>query len=127
MDALLLHPSNYFRAADFAVPRQLVIAGLGMEQMPDGVKKPALSLVGESQKLVLNKTNTQLLIAAFGRETNNWAGRAIECHAEKVPMQGRIVDSIRLRPGQQAQPQQAPQPTVPIAQPLQADPQAPLN
>ena len=124
MDALLLHPSNYFRAADFAVPRLLTITGLGVEQMPDGVKKPALFLAGESQKLVLNKTNTQLLMAAFGRETNNWAGRAIECYAEKVPMQGRIVDSIRIRAGQQIQPQQAP---VQPAQPPQADPQTPLN
>ena len=122
MDITLLFPSKYFRAADFVVPRLLTITGVGMEQMPDGVKKPALSLAGEAQKLVLNKTNTQLLIPAFGRETNSWAGRAIECYAEKVPMQGRIVDSIRIRPGPHVQPHQAPQ-----AQPPQADPQAPLN
>lgn len=116
MDALSLHPSNYFRAADFTAPRQLTISGLSMEQMPDGARKPALSFVGEAQKLVLNKTNTQLLAALFGRETNNWAGRAIECYADKVPMQGRIVDSIRLRsaqpppaPKQTQQPQDEPQ------------------
>lgn len=101
MDASALFPSAYFRALDFSQPRQLTIAGLTLETMPDGARKPALSFSGEGQKLVLNKTNTQMLAAVLGNETNAWTGRTIECFADKASMQGRIVDCIRVRVPQQ--------------------------
>ena len=103
MDATQFHPSPYYKSADFlAGPRVLTIQSCGMVTFDNGnEQKPALSFAGDSKQLPLNKTNTAMLISLFGGETDNWAGKAIECYTEKVPMQGRIVDSIKLRLPQQ--------------------------
>ena len=89
--------------ADFlAGPRVLTIQSCSMVTFYNGnEQKPALSFAGDSKQLPLNKTNTAMLISLFGGETDNWAGKTVECYTEKVPMQGRIVDSIKLRLPQQ--------------------------
>ena len=108
MDANLLFPKTFFKAADFPAPRILTVQGCGIESLPGGESKPALMFLGEQQKLILNKTNTQMMIGLYGAETDNWAGKPIEIYPDKVPMQGRIVDAIRIR-----QPQQVRQPMEP--------------
>jgi hypothetical protein len=116
MDATQFHPSPYYKSADFlAGPRVLTIQSCGMVTFDNNEQKPALSFAGDSKQLPLNKTNTAMLISLFGGETDNWAGKAIECYTEKVPMQGRIVDSIKLRLPQQAAPaaQETPAPDAP--------------
>lgn len=114
MDASGLFPSRYLNAADVAAaPLHLSIAGLTVETMPDGTQKPVLSFNNQAKQLVLNKTNTAMLITLFGKETDHWYGQVVECYPDKVTMQGRIVDCIRIRqPVMPAQP-----PAVPPAGP----------
>ena len=66
MDANQLFPSAYFKAADFAAPRVLTIQGCAMESLQNNESKPALQFIGEQKKLILNKTNTQMLISIYG-------------------------------------------------------------
>ena len=102
-------PSRFLKAADVqGRPVRATISGCVLEDLGDS-RKPALSFQGRSKQLVINKTNGSLLAAWFGDDTDQWTGREIEIYADKAPMQGRIVDCLRVRlPQQPAAPFQAP-------------------
>jgi len=112
-------PSRFLKAADvMGRPVRATIAGCTLEDLGDS-RKPALSFHGRSKQLVINKTNGSLLAAWFGDDTDQWTGREIEIYADKAPMQGRIVDCLRVRLPQQ--PAAAPaQPVTPAAAPAAA-------
>lgn len=50
------------------------------------------------KRVVLNKTNTQQLIAAYHNDYSLWPGQTIEVWAQNVTFQGRTVPGIRIRP-----------------------------
>lgn len=96
-----MFPSNYLSQDDLAEPKTLTIAGVSMEELrrPGGGKaiKPVLYFKG-GKPLVLNKTNGGVLAKAFGRETDAWAGKAIEAYFDAtVKMGGDVVGGVRLR------------------------------
>ena len=114
-------PSRFLKAQDvMGRPVRATISGCTLEDLGDS-RKPALSFNGRSKQLIVNKTNGALLAAWFGDDTDQWLGREIEIYADKAPMQGRIVDCLRVRlPQQSAAPWQAPQPAAPAAAPAAA-------
>ena len=54
----------------------------------DGVKKP----------VVVNATNANALIEAWGDETDDWAGKSIRLSKTKVVFNGSRIDSIKITP-----------------------------
>ena len=101
-------PSRFLKAQDvMGRPVRATISGCTLEDLGDA-RKPALSFQGRSKQLVINKTNGSLLAAWFGDDTDQWTGREIEIYADKAPMQGRIVDCLRVRLPQQQAAFQAP-------------------
>ena len=101
MDISQLAQSPFYKGADFPAPRVLTIQAFSMETVPDGVK-PALSFLGETKKLILNKTRINELTPLIGSETDAWAGKAIECYT--LPGQrpdGQPAQSIHVRLPQQ--------------------------
>lgn len=98
MDINSLFPSNYLKAADLqGQPRRVTIASCQPEQLGQGEIKPILKFAGVPKGLVLNKTNSMMLAAAFGPETTAWTGREIELVSEMVMFQGRAMPGIRVR------------------------------
>lgn len=97
-----LFPSKYLKAADLggkyvtAVLGKIEVIDIGGEGKP-GDMKPVVHLRNRSKQLVLNKTNTMVLAKAFGDELNDWSGEEIEIYPDTVPMNGQIVDCIRVR------------------------------
>lgn len=91
------YPSKYLKASDVAEPISLVIEAVGDEQMRDGGSKPVCFFTQEERGLILNKTNSQVLRAAFGAETDAWAGKKIRLVSEKTDFAGKRVDAIRIQ------------------------------
>ena len=94
----------------------VVVESCAMEVVGQGEESnslPVLRFADKSAGLVLNKTNTNTLVAAFGNDSEDWAGANIVVYATKVPFKGDMVDGLRVRIPQQpqAKPQSA-QPEV---------------
>ena len=107
---------SYLKASDLPQPKVFTIAGCEHATMPDGTTKPALRFAGETQQLVLNKTNSFCLMEWFGDDTNGWLNRQVELYSTTTSFSGRMVPAIRLRQAPQWQQQplapQVPQPPV---------------
>ena len=100
---------------------KVVISGTELTEF-DGEKKLVLKFQGKDKGLALNKTNLQILAAAFGAESDHWPGQMIEIWVDPyVTYAGRVVGGIKVTPQQSAPP---PPPPVPRA-PVMADPQSP--
>lgn len=50
------------------------------------------------KKLPLNKTNTLVMVAAYGDDYGQWPGKPIEIWAENVPFQGKLVPGLKVQP-----------------------------
>lgn len=131
---------SYLKASDLPTPKVFTIAGCGQATMPDGRVKPALQFAGETQSLVLNKTNAFCLAEWFGDNTDGWLNRQVELYSTQTSFSGRMVPAIRVRqpsaqqqvpvqqqfvPQMQPVPQQFAQQPVPQMQPVQQVPQPP--
>lgn len=109
MDINSLFPSQFLKAADFAVPRVMTIARITVEDVGSGEdksRKPVLHFAEGGPGLVLNKTNASFLAHSFGNNTDHWLGRPIEARSEPVQFQGRVVSAIRVRAAPIAAPTQ---------------------
>jgi hypothetical protein len=51
--------------------------------------------------LVLNHTNCAVLVENWGDEMDDWEGKPIVIDTHKVPLDGKMVDGIRIRPGKE--------------------------
>lgn len=119
---------SFLKAADLGGRNAPVtILGFTEEEMPDGAVKPALTLNGTRKKLVLNKTNANMIASLYGTETDHWAGKQIVLYSTQVPFGDKMVDAIRVQapaapapapPAQQVVP--APQPQVLPTEPAPA-------
>jgi len=58
---------------------------------------PVLRFVGKSAGLVVNKTNSNALVAAFGNNTDDWKGETIVVYSTQVQFKGELVDGLRVR------------------------------
>jgi len=99
MDIGSAFPSKYLKASDLKGHRVTVqISGLEMEEI-QGEKeaKPILYFANKNKGLVLNKTNSNMLVEITGEsETDNWMGEKIMLYSSRVEFKGRIVDAIRI-------------------------------
>lgn len=120
MDIHSCFPSNYLRAADLPANRDVraVMDAVEVETMQDGADRPVLRFQNKARGLVLNKCNAATIAAAYGPETDNWAGRAIILFVSSTMFQGRQVACIRCR----ATTGGAPRPTAPPPPEPELDP-----
>lgn len=89
-------PSTYLKASDLQGRRVKVqMSHVNMEDL-GGDLKPILFFVGKDKGLVLNKTNTNAIVAVYGDDTDNWHGNTIELYEAQVDFQGRTVAAIRV-------------------------------
>lgn len=92
--------SKYLKTSDLQGKTvQVTIQQTQMEEVGQGQekqKKLVMYFVGKAKGMVLNSTNGDVLLAAFGDETDNWAGRAIEIRPDTTRFQGQVVPCMRI-------------------------------
>jgi hypothetical protein len=88
-------PSDYLRAVDLQGQKVLVtMSRVEMRDMGDEVK-PVLYFKGKDKGLVLNKTNSNTISAAYGDETGDWEGMQVVLYETMVEFQGQRKPGIR--------------------------------
>jgi hypothetical protein len=89
---------SFLKAADLqgrTVP--CVIDRVTKEEFRDGELKWVVSFKGKDKRLVLNKTNADLIALQHGDEMDQWAGRTIKLYPTKTQMAGQTMDCIRVK------------------------------
>lgn len=90
-------PSTYLKAADLRGQNvNVVMSHVNMEEVGDG-HKPIVYFQGKDKGLVLNKTNANNIVAAYGEDTDDWAGGKLILFPAMVDFQGKTVEAIRVR------------------------------
>jgi hypothetical protein len=59
--------------------------------------KMVIEFKGVEKTLVVNKTNRDILIAAFGDETDAWVGKNVVLHIVMTQFQGQATQGIQLK------------------------------
>lgn len=99
-DVNAIYQGQFLRAAQLGgQTRRVKIVAATVEVIGQGDKaqqKIVLRFERMQPKLPLNKTNATCLASSWGPETNNWLGRELELHPERVMFSGAMVDSIRV-------------------------------
>jgi hypothetical protein len=89
--------SKYLKAADLDEQEHIVtVKSLKQEQLGDD-DKFILYFNEQKKGLVLNKTNTKIIEAEYGRETDDWTGQKIVLYPTVVEFKGDMVEAIRVR------------------------------
>ena len=96
-------PSKYLRAVDLPKDEdvKVTIDHVQIEDVagnhdPDD-ERPVLFFQGKSRGLVLNKTNSNLIVGEYGDETDDWIGKPLLLYATETEFQGKRVPCIRVR------------------------------
>ena len=123
MDINGAFPSKYLRAADLLDQETgeytqpvVTIEHVVMEPVgQDRTMKPVVFFKGKDKGVVLNKTNSKVLINITGStDTDKWMGIQIKLYVAEVSFQGEMVDAIRFKsPLAVRTGRPAPQPVVP--------------
>ncbi len=97
-----MFPGKFLKAADLnGNPVKATIERVELQDVAGQGKehdyKPVLFFQGKQKGLVLNKTNAQAIVGAYGEDTEAWRGKELEIYPDKTPFQGKIVDCIRVR------------------------------
>ena len=141
MDINAAFPSKYLKAADLQ-GRQVTVAisncvveNVGTDSQPQ--KKPVLYFSGASKGFILNRTNGEVIVQAYGTETDNWLGAKITLFAAPVAFKGKMVPGLHVAipapprtvpvPAVAPVPAPAPVPTSPAGAPADPFGPAPLG
>jgi len=80
-----------------------------------GDAKPVLFFVGKDKGMVLNKTNANVISAAYGDDTDDWQDAEIVLFESMVDFQGKTVQAIRCKvPPRKVQREGAQPPKPPV-------------
>jgi len=91
-------PSKYLKASDLQDRNiNVVIDRAEPEEVGEGERKPVLYFQGKTKGLVLNKTNSRAIAAAYGDDTDDWEGRPLVLFPAMVDFRGDTVEAIRVR------------------------------
>ena len=93
-------PSKFLKASDLQGKEVRVeIFDVRLEDVSgEGTEEKAVVYFKDKQKgLVLNITNRNRLVAAFGDETDDWLGKEIFIFSEQTQFGGRPVEGLRIR------------------------------
>jgi hypothetical protein len=65
---------------------------------PDAERKPILWFEGEAKPFAANVTNAKTIANLYGRDTENWVGKAITLYPTTTEYKGETVPCVRIRP-----------------------------
>ena len=108
---MILGSSNYVKTADLQGGEFVTFKNEGTwvestkYTYPDGNPKQDFVIkvkIGEQEKdLRLNKTNRDILIAAFGNDTSNWVGMSVKLNKVQALVAGKMLDVLIVEAGNQ--------------------------
>lgn len=92
-------PSNYLKADDLRGNQVKVkMDRTTMEEVGrDKERRLILYFIGKEKGMVLNKTNSNTIAAAYGDDTDNWEGADLILFESMVDYQGKSVPAIRVK------------------------------
>jgi hypothetical protein len=78
---------------------KIVAAKVETLKLPHGESEEKLTLTfeGEKKKLVINRTNFDVLAEALGDDTDDWLGETVQLYAEKTRFGAKVVPCVRVR------------------------------
>jgi len=98
VDVSKMYESKTIKCADLnGRKRKMTIEAVENERFGED-SKLVMYFKGAQKGLVLNKTKCMSCAAAFGNDTDNWAGHELYLYPTKVAYQGQMVDSIGVEP-----------------------------
>jgi hypothetical protein len=117
-------PSKYLKAGDLQGRSIKAKVGNIVQEILGNDTKMVIYFANKEKGMVCNRTNAMTLAEAWGPDTDNWIGGDIEIFSTKVPFQGKLTDSLRVRPivATPAVRPIAPRQTAPANQPLAPPP-----
>ena len=90
-------PSKYLKADDLrGRDHRVTIARVEREKMGDDFKL-VVYFNGKEKGVVLNKTNSYAIAAAYGDETNDWFGNDVILFSVMTEYGGKTTPAIRIR------------------------------
>lgn len=93
-------PSKFIKASDLE-GRDVRVSceGIFDEDVGDstGETKMVLHFVGKAKGLVLNRTNANVLIGAFGDDRDAVMGKPVILYPSETPYLGKVVPCIRIK------------------------------
>jgi hypothetical protein len=99
MKASEFNTSNFLNAVSATeyAGKTLKIYEVNAEIIRD-VRKMTIGFEGIEKTLVVNKSNREILVEAYGDETAGWIGRSVRIDIVKVMFEGKRTNSISLSP-----------------------------
>ena len=100
MKANELCPSPHLEAADLDGKDMVVtIQGVCFEVVgKEQVEKGVIHFKEFSRGFVVNRTNTQRIVAQYGNDCDDWIGKKITLYPSETDFGGQTVPCIRIRP-----------------------------
>lgn len=102
-DYELLFPSQYIKAAELRgkdVPltiKRVDLANLPLKGTSDTKKRGVIEFQETDKKLVLNRTNADIIARLHGRDTEDWIGKRIALYPAMASFGRETVPAIRIR------------------------------
>jgi hypothetical protein len=95
-------PSKWLSGDDLPHDTTVTIARCVLEEVRNPrtkkvEKKPCLYFVNRKKALIVNKTNADTLVALYGDESNEWAGKRVILGSEMVDSPRGQVLAVRVR------------------------------
>ena len=90
-------PSKYVKAADLGGREiKVIMQNVEREKLGDEMKL-VLYFKGKERGLVLNKTNSNTIVDAYGDDTTDWFDQPLILFSVMVDFQGKVGPAIRCR------------------------------
>lgn len=90
-------PSRYVKAADLGGREiKVIMQNVEREKLGDDMKL-VLYFKGKDRGLVLNKTNSNTIVDAYGDDTDDWFDQPLIMFSVMVDFQGKVGPAIRVR------------------------------
>lgn len=96
-------PSDYIKVEDVSGKgEEYTIRAVNVREFTDPAtqeieSKPVVWFHDTKKGLILNKTNWERIAAEHGDESDNWSGKVITLHLEKVQSFGKTMDAVRVK------------------------------
>ena len=94
-----LFPSKWLKSSDIgSTPRTATISRIDFELIGhEQEKKAVLSFQNTTKRMILNRTNAQILASLYGREVMSWIGKRITLYCAEVQFRGSPVLAVRIK------------------------------
>jgi len=100
-----MFPSNWLAKEDITHPIRATIKAVTQEEIKGesgNETKNILHFNGDVKQMILNRTNAEFLVAAFGDDSDHWLGKTVEIYVDpNVMFGGKRIGGVRVRAVQQ--------------------------